>query len=290
MDIKQNPFSLYDFLGYFIPGAFLAYTLFFVSSYVIPNPPLSFFVSKINFDKPEIYVPFVIFSYVCGHVLSFLSSITIEQYAIWQFGYPSKFLLGVRNQGYFANIKNDKFINILIRVLVAIAVFPVTFLDIVFGQLLNMRVLYTKSLDPLLVGVINSKVKSVFIKCASINGADVNELIDHDFFRYVDHYALEKAPYHVPKMQNYVALYGFLRTLTLIFCFFFWLLVIHLLGVKQIINSTWAEKNGILLLGLLALIAYVLFMAFAKFYRRYSLESLMALTVVYPQNSETDHL
>ena len=96
---------------------------------------------------------------------------------------------------------------------------------------------------------------------------------DLDFFRYVYHYALENAPSHVTKMQNYVALYGFLRTIAFIAVVVFWVGVWHaFMGLSGIWTS-------VLMVAVSAVLAYLMFMAFVKFYRRFSLEALMAMAV-----------
>lgn len=43
--------------------------------------------------------------------------------------------------------------------------------------------------------------------------------------RHPAYYAVENAPNHFSKMQNYVALYGFFRTLTPIAVLLFWVIV-----------------------------------------------------------------
>lgn len=92
MESKQNPFSLYDFLGYFTPGAVFLYVSIAISS--------RFFQFKLHdslinagFTKAEITVGLIILAYVLGHVLSFLSSVFVERFSNWMHGYPSKYLL-----------------------------------------------------------------------------------------------------------------------------------------------------------------------------------------------------
>ena len=92
MDVKQNPFSIYDFLGYLIPGAVFLYGTLFIFEHISPlnDGAFGFNAANLSFEKPETYVPFVLLAYVVGHFLSFLSSITVERYSIWAHGYPSK--------------------------------------------------------------------------------------------------------------------------------------------------------------------------------------------------------
>jgi hypothetical protein len=80
--MKQNPFSLYDFLGYLIPGSTLIYLFIIIENWTnnkVENNLESIFsyVSKYNFQ--EIFF-FIIISYAIGHLLSFISSVTIEKY------------------------------------------------------------------------------------------------------------------------------------------------------------------------------------------------------------------
>lgn len=287
MDAKQNPFSLYDFLGYFVPGAFIIYIVLFSSAH-IQTTSIPFSTEAINkylsFERPENYIPFIIIAYIVGHLLSFLSSVTIEQFAIWQFGYPSKFLLGYSRDGYYSAETNKK-LQAVIRTLVWIFILPISLLDIIFGKLLNMRFFYTKQLDNLLIAIIKKKIDSIVQ-----NQAEIVEPAKHgtargtDFFRYVYHYVLENAPNHLSKIQNYVALFGFLRTITFVFVLFFWVLVFH------ICYGSFSLPTGLKYIVASSFFTYVFFMAFVKFYRRYSLEVLMAAAVVHVSGKESKKL
>lgn len=274
MDIKQNPFSLYDFLGYFVPGALLLYLLLIVWGHINAySSPTEVIVNHLNFKSPELYPPFIILSYIVGHFLSFLSSITIEKYAVWKFDYPSKYLLDLQCKGYF-HVDDPKVLRRLIRVGTWLLLFPITLLDFILGECLGMQELYAKKLDEKLREVLHNKIRVIIEKECGIK-ADEDSLSKKDFFRYLDHYALENAPNHLRKMQNYIALYGFLRTVSLIGVIFFWILLWHAFYIKgSVINS-------FILLIIYSSFVYVFFMAFVKFYRRYTLEILMAVSVVY---------
>ena len=80
MNINQNPFSLYDFLGYFIPGALLLFMLSCIDWSQSGLAYLTIIENKIGGNN---YLSFVICSYIVGHLTSFLSSVTIEKYSIW---------------------------------------------------------------------------------------------------------------------------------------------------------------------------------------------------------------
>ena len=97
--LSKSPFSLYDFLGYFIPGALFCYLFAIVFDIEeIKWLNIEFFLGLRVFDQS---VAFTLFSYVFGHAINYLSTLTIEKYSIWSIGYPSKYLFGVKPECYF---------------------------------------------------------------------------------------------------------------------------------------------------------------------------------------------
>ena len=214
--IKQNPFSLYDFLGYFIPGALLLYLIVSIN-YIesSTNFELNDFISntiQIQFDKVFF---FIIISYAIGHLINFISSTTIEQYANWKYNYPSKYLLGYKHNGMW---KNKKFIFIFWRILLLIIIFPITILDFLIGNILKFNKFYTRQLDPFLIALIREKGNKLIDKLAdgSLEEYKNNNAREYDFHRIISHYTFEHTKSHQFRMINYVVLYGFLRSLTLI--------------------------------------------------------------------------
>ncbi len=277
MESKQNPFSLYDFLGYFTPGAIFLYGCILVYAHLESGAgTLNIILEKLSFDKPQIYIPFSLTAYIIGHILSFLSSVTVEKYSIWSVGYPSKYLLKLPFKGYFDVGTEHPRLRGFLRCLVALILAPITLWDSVIGARFGFRDLYAKPLDEFLREIITFKI----IKLASEHGRlkrppAKGDSTTHDFFRYAYHYAVEHSDNHLPKMQNYVALYGFLRTLTLLSIILFWGFLLHIyLGI-------FSYMQAILGIVLLSLLSYVLYMAFVKFYRRFSLEALMAMAVTF---------
>lgn len=86
----------------------------------------------------------------------------------------------------------------------------------------------------------------------------------------------EKNERQAKKMDNYVALYGFLRSISLIFVVLF-----HYLFYYGIINLATIREfhtaSYIFLLIAIACITYVFYLSFMKFYRRYTVEIFMSL-------------
>ncbi|MCF8186553.1 MAG: hypothetical protein K9J28_07040 [Sulfuritalea sp.] len=277
MESKQNPFSFYDFLGYFTPGAIFLYSFILITPHIHSLDDISEFLnSHHSIDKVEQYIPFVLSAYVIGHILSFLSSVTIEIYSIWSAGYPSKYLLKVPVSKYF-EIQKPKRIKLTARVLLLLLLAPVTIFDFILGYCLKLREVYSKNLDPLLISLIQNKIVALLKENKVLTGKSSVSVQTDNYFRFVYHYCVENAPNHLPKMQNYVALYGFLRTLTFLSVLGFWTLTIFMFT-----NEVELTK-GLGYLLFLSLCSYILFMAFTKFYRRFSLEAFMALTAIYPK-------
>lgn len=276
MEIKQNPFSLYDFLGYFVPGS-----LFLMGIGVIPflsSSPEKIIGEMISFfqlDKPGFYFPFILAAYLTGHILSFLSTVTLENYSVWSVGYPSKYLLGEEYPKYLKPSKPEhEYPRKITRIFVFGFLLPITIWDCTLGKAFNLReLLYARRLEPELAEIINGKLKKLAV---SYTGLKANKINPHDsgIFRFAYHYASEKTSVHFPKMQNYVALYGFTRTITMVIVLWFWLISFSpaLLNIKLLCVPVSPV--------LFSFIAYISFLNFMKFYRRFSLEVLMAISVI----------
>ena len=267
--IKQNPFSIYDFLGYLIPGALLIYLYIFIEYLETLNDKfdLSSFLKLNSEFQIEKVLFFVILSYSLGHLLNFTSSITIEKYANWKYDYPSKYLLGFDKKGVIKTLNIKRFI-------LAIILFPVTVLDLILGDLFKFKEFYTRKLDDFLVETISKKGLILINKLLENIELDnkIKGLKNYDFFRIFSHYTFEHSKNHQFRLVNYVVLYGFLRTMTLISIIIFWYFVYIMTN----------QINGLVnyfLLIIIGLISYAFFMAFMKFYRRYTLEGLMLIAI-----------
>lgn len=269
--IQQNPFSLYDFLGYLIPGALLIFLILFFQSIDFETTQaitLSHLLyTNYNFQLEQIAL-FIIVSYALGHLINFVSSLIIERYANWKYNYPSKYLLGfAQNQSYWG--PRNEVMKKVWRLLTAIAIFPITICDIFLGNILQFRLFYTRPLDPFLREVIIDKGQKLINKLHHrTTGLPSTQISDFDFHRIFAHYTFENSKMHQAKLTNYVVLYGFLRSLTFICIILFW--------YSLYLSSNTLAWYITISLGFLS---YIYFMAFMKFYRRYTLESLMIIAI-----------
>lgn len=275
--IKQNPFSVYDFLGYLIPGSLVIYA-YLIIDYLKTTDSFnsSDFIENFSNVKLEGVFFFIIISYTIGHLISFASSVTIEKYANWRYSYPSKYLIDIEHNGYWKSCSNWK--DVVWRIAMIIFLFPCVFFDWIFGQLLGFKRFYKKSLDDFLQDMVISKANRL-IHQLGLEKLENPERYDNgkgnnfDFHRIITHYAYENSKQHQAKMSNYVALYGFLRTISLIFSLlatYFFIRVVCFLEFNL---------NNCIILFVLTGISYLSFMAFMKFYRRYTLEGLMIIVI-----------
>ena len=278
--IKQNPFSLYDFLGYLIPGAVCFFFLFHINQITSLTNLKELLNLSIDYEiKADGVTFFVIAAYILGHIASFLSSITIERYSIWRYGFPSKFLLDIKHKGFWKSAKI--WTDFAWRIILILLFFPLLLFDFLLGKILNFRKFYQQSIDKSLQDLIVHKANILLNKRGYKdipeykNNAGI--LNNYDFHRILAHYAYENSKNHQFKLSNYVALYGFLRTL----CFIFSILS-SFYFIQLIVNFREPEIFYDILKPTLILstFSYILFMAFMKFYRRYSLECLMVTAIM----------
>lgn len=303
MEIK-NPFSLYDFLGYFVPGALCLYILLFL--FDMSDVKSFDEIANFHFGRVDLSIAFIIFAYITGHAINYISSITIEKYSNWMFGYPSAFLLKNERKGYYkkakkeeleewlkGNIKHCK-LHLYIknkmhrsawkwvqklslfrlrssfwRFILLFFIFPVSSIDWAVGKKLGLRGYYTNPLDNVLILSVQKNLKSLLNKL-TIQGDD-----KFDFNRILNHYYYEKFDKHILKFDNYVALYGFCRCLSLIFC----LTTSSLFLLFCFSNAARFSSQLVILFCLSGFLSFVFFMAFMKFYRRYTLECFMCLVI-----------
>lgn len=277
VDVRQNPFSLYDFLGYLIPGAASLYALALVLGWFGIGPGLIKFANRyLSFDTPEVYIPALLAAYMAGHLLSYLSSVTIENFSNYAYGYPSKYLLGEEYPNYWWPADGeDRFRRAVFRVLLVVVLFPISFVDFALQQTLKARRLYARRLDRRLSLSLKEALSPVVQGFAG-KKSERHQPFDSqtDFFRFLYHLALERAPGHVSKFQNYVALYGFLRTVCFIGVLTFWAA-----ASSPIWSPDGSRGVGWTLLGTAAL-SFLFYMGFVKFYRRFTLEVFMAVAAV----------
>lgn len=291
-------------MGYLFPGVLCFMFLFLALGVECDMSKLTDFAllkdtlsqSSVKFDLDKSIV-FVVLSYVLGHIISYASSLTVEQYANKVFEYPSVYLLE-KGQKVYCQLWKDFFkseanssqkclrdikniLRFILKIIWVLIIFPISFTVYTLGYLFDLNGWIVRPLDGYLIETIKKK-QYLLAQKLQINHPDVNDK-KCDYHRIIQHYVYLNIPNSQRKTDNYIALYGFLRSMSLIFSIIF-----NLVACYGISTISWkADVNLYLcvLLLVLYLFSYLTFLGFMKFYRRFTLENYMSLLVgLYDSN------
>lgn len=295
-NIEKNPFSLYDFLGHFIPGALFLIIFFtmlqgynesdFENFSTLKFYDISTYTHLLkgisNFNMGFISVSFILSAYISGNVISYISSQTIEKILTRMFGYPSKWLLEKEDhkkciwKNYF-NINRNLSVKaklglIFLLIVNIIITFPVCLLISICEMSFEITKYITNPLDDKIISAIKNKEELLAKKLLIDDYSKIN-----DFHRVIMHYVYMNLEKSDIKTDNYIALYGFFRSITLILCLYFDFLVV--MGIKSITYTynTIIDFQSIIFIATIGMLSFIIFMAFVKFYRRFTLENYMML-------------
>lgn len=294
--MNKNPFSIYDFMGYLFPGVIcsvIIYLLIHFNGNVseltdIAQLKNALLVSNTHFDLDK-SVMFIVFSYILGHIVSYLSSLTVEIFAVKVFDYPSTFLLKDCPKKY-SQLLHDYFVTdayssktglkwvkikfrLILKVVLILVIFPIGFTTFTFGYLFDLNGWIARPLD----GYLRDSIKTKQYRLANklqISHPDVNDN-KCDYHRIIQHYVYINIPGSQKKTDNYIALYGFLRCISLIFSLAFCVVGIYCISTIDI-HAAW-DVNLCVMLVVTYCISYLTFLGFMKFFRRFTLENYMTL-------------
>lgn len=284
METKSPQFTAYDILGYLVPG--LAFFALVDSSMAFHYLGMKFTYVAITGRYMSIpwqaSIPLMLVSYFLGHLISFVSSMTIERYARWRYGHPMKFLLdetGTYPDFFGTGGKSGRWSKIL-RFMTALALAPVFIFESILlgtGILRN----YIRSMGPELSSAVKEALRWLRGKAGMMS--DPSSEYPAEFESLAINYTLEAAPSHVITLRNYIVLYGFLRSMTLVLVFATWAISLHAavhMGFKeQSIWVGWSNFSSCMFFG--GIVCTISYGAFLKFWTRYNKEALMGLTAVY---------
>ena len=237
-----------------------------------------------EYDWWESTVFVIVASYVVGHIVAYLSSSTVEYFTNHLFGYPSHYLLHEDTINYCSVLSRyfseHTLGSIVWRIFVMLVLLPVTLVMFVFGIKFSLITFIVRPLDEYVRNSILQKLNKLSdILC--LQQPDVNS--NADYHRIVMHYVYLNIESCQRKVDNYVAMYGFLRAMALIACLLFdYLLIDQIQYSYHIVRALGIEKcvinrECIIILVVILIIANLLYMGFVKFYRRFTLENYMAL-------------
>jgi len=274
--MNQNPFSIYDFLGYLIPGGLFLYLLYFCGITLDWDVIIQLKKTAIE-QEPSLsllgYSSIVILAYVIGHAIAICSAFLVEKYMNDTLQYPSIYLFWELNNNFKDEVKKGwgrTFKYLIIKVIL----WPVWVFDIITFNKLYSREL-TKELAKPLWSMLTKSYQNIF--AVDLNHLTNKYALQGDLFRLAYHYSYEYSSNHQPKIQNYVALYGFCRNVCLVFLIFLWV------SLSTLFINLWSGNiAGFTVISTLVmlLMTYVFYCGFVKFYRRFTLEVFMAFSVL----------
>lgn len=280
--MEKGPFSLYDFMGYFFPGALTIYLVVLGQHDMMSYFSKDFFQNtKKSFIDIPIYLMlfYVIISYCLGHFLSFFSTLTIEKYTRLVYEDPSKILLSDKDfqpKNYMQSLTLNKW-----RLVMFILIWPLIVYDWLLVRYLKYNHSYLKRIEAPYKDLVKTRINKVFRDIG--HSSDVFKEEANNYHRLLIHYNYEFTKYHGHKLMNYVSLYGFLRVITLVSCLFFNYIFISYLCTHSLQMDWIGFKNLVyflLCLFSVASMTFIFYLGYLKFYRRYTLENLMLVLIV----------
>ena len=285
--MEKGPFSLYDFMGYFIPGALALYLIFIGVDGDFTDFSSKFFLkNEEKFIEIPLYmiVFYVIIAYCFGHFLSFLSTLTVERYTRLFYGYPSNNLLAIveqeRKKIIFQNLTFNKIIENLMGNLSLIIILPLIIFDSIM-YFLQYKHKYMEQIPLPYRELVKNKINKAFQKIGY--SVDVFSNTDNNYHQLLIHYNYEYTQAHSSKLMNYVSLYGFLRVITLISSVYLTYLIYYFFTNYSIEWGWKYIKDTIVIFSRLifyGFITFIFYLSYLKFYRRYTLENLMLILIV----------
>lgn len=167
--------------------------------------------------------------------------------------------------------------NIIFKFLMSAFILPVLIAVLFVRRVIESRCILGRESDNVTKQVVEEKVEAFIEIQLNSKEASISETLpksEVEFCRLIYHYVIEKSLVHFGQLQNYVALFGFTRTLSFTGCALFWVLIIRM---------SIAGFNTHVLYYTISLFAGlgVLYLAFNKLYCKYSLEALMAFVILY---------
>lgn len=285
--MEKGPFSLYDFMGYFIPGALALYLIFIGVDVNFTDFSEKFFLKGQNkFIEIPLYIIvfYIILAYCFGHFLSFFSTLTVEKYTRIFYGDPSKNLLSdhqrVRNKIVLQNVPVKIILKTILENISLIFILPLVIFDSLM-YVARYKHKYMGQIPKPYRELVVEKIKNVF-NGIGYNG-DVFTTDENNYHQFLIHYNYEYTKVHGSKLMNYVSLYGFLRVITLISSIYLCHLTIYFLTNYSLDLSGKGLKEAFFIFYRIfsyGLLTFIFYLGYLKFYKRYTLENLMLILIV----------
>ena len=169
------------------------------------------------------------------------------------------------------------------KVFIFLLLFPISFSTYTFSYIFDINGWIVRPLDEYLKNSLKLKEFRLANKLG-ISHPDVNQ--ECDYHRIVMHYVYLNIPNSQRKTDNYIALYGFLRSISFVFCMTFFAFGAY--ALTTIKYSSPFDMNLFFTLSLFYTLSYICFLGFVKFYRRFTLENYMAMLTAMQNEKNQD--
>lgn len=280
------PFANYDIVVYFGVGICSLPLIFryFLSHNGAKFPPLFSGYSQPLINDIVSIIALIFGVYILGHGVALISSIIVERFIYDLMGTPSNVITRIAapqvshprtstRDSSIAGLKktygNDPTPADIIRLLIHLPAMPLYFL------MYSLR----------LFGFYESKISSFVVvrtqkrleKCFDYNGSI---LVDPNWFKIVEYACANDHPVAMPKMYNYLMIYGIFRSISLLILLALWMELYYyfLVGGLGFIDVN-GSGNIFVRLAVLYGAYLIAIMGFGKFSRRYSEEAVQAFAL-----------
>lgn len=301
MRVERLPFTVYDVIGYLVPGTFALWIGFVFAKKLNSNATIDANTLNIVGSSSEsIYFSlfiFIIAAYAVGHLVGLMSSITVEKIAVEYFGYPSKFLT-ILGEEKLSN--EDKCRAIIAENMVSSGFHRKrVFLAKIFCWpiWISVRLLISTGLFTIFMKPLSAHISAKLKSRLEILHLDAGPFERCGWWKSAEFHVINNIPNAFSRMYNYLTIFGFFRNFSFIFIVIssmylikfssaFWpsfnfisSLSGETLGLSHFEWEISANLNWNLLIASIVSsgIAALFFLGFLKFYRRYSEEAILAL-------------
>lgn len=205
----------------------------------------------------------LILSYVIGHCIAILSTVSLERMAVLLFGYPSHFLMVRENKKEILCkicLNKSKFLFIFIFS-------PVQLFSYLLLIITTMHEHFVKDMSKTHISFLKKAINDQF-------NLDTSNIDGLSWFGLVERYVLIHNSTGASRMYNYLNLYGFCRNMSVcMICIFYF-------SVFSMAFSASKPSHVEILIYFSLAGSIILSFGFLKFFRRYSQEAIMNFIVI----------
>lgn len=272
MRIERLPFTVYDIIGYLVPGLVFVLGITEIVAHEVTTLSLPS-ADKMDFLH-KVVIVFAIFvgGYTAGHVIAYVSSVTIESLIYSILGYPSQYLT-VTPDGDQPLCRRRITTSLAraaasLKFAVSLPIFLHVAVLICLLNAINKTWFLVKPMRKFSISILDLRFRFAF-------GYDRSKLSSDEWFKLIEAYVGNNNTTASHRAYNYVVLYGFLRNMALVFMFLAWASAVRISFVES------AHLESVLYWAtVICLIANVICVfGFAKFSRRYSQEMIMGFVM-----------